>query len=139
MQPGNIWSGNGTLARFTNPTELARKKGRLTTSYPVTWRGQQWPDVETAYQETKRNSRQMTLKERAYLLVEIMEMKFRTYPELIEEIRAAGRQQWIIRCSHHTGARTNTFQVWEGDGPESLFVRCLSEVYRRITGEARPR
>ena len=118
---------------------MARKKGRLTTSYPITWRGQQWADVETAYQETKRNSQQMTLKERAYLLVNVMEAKFRQYPQLIEEIRAAGGQQWIIRCSHHTNARTNAFAIWEGDGPESLFIRCLSEVYRRITGEARPR
>ena len=140
MKPGNIWSGSKDLARFTNPTELARKKGRLTTSYPITWRGQQWPDVETAYQETKRNSQQMTLKERAYLLVEIMETKFRTYPQLVEEIRAAGGQQWIIRCSHYTGPLVEHHaNVWVGNGPESMFIRCLSEVYRRITGEARPR
>ena len=131
MQPGNIWSGSPTLARFTNPTELARKKGTLHRGYPITWQNRAWPDVEAAYRATVKPA--MTIGQRMVLLAEIMGCKFRAYPELIDELRAAGGEDWIFRCEHRTWARSATFARWEGTGRDSMFLRCLAEVYRRCT------
>ena len=130
MDAGNIWSGSAALARFTNPTELAVRKGKLAKHYPIQWRGQDWPDVEAAYKATVTPA--MTLGQRMLLLADVMEAKFRTYPELIEEITAAGGEEWIFRCEHKTWAKTAAYARWEGRGRDSMFLRCLAEVWRRI-------
>ncbi len=127
MAPGNIWSGSPTLARFTNPTELARKKGTLSHEYPITWQNRTWPDVEAAYKATVKPA--MTLGQCMLLLANIMEVKFRAYPELIDELRAAGGEDWIFACTHLVYGRSR----WEGTGRDSMFLRCLAEVYRRCT------
>lgn len=36
---GNIWSGSKTFAVFTNPTELAYRKGNLKHHYPIVFNG----------------------------------------------------------------------------------------------------
>ena len=127
MQPGNIWSGSPALARFTNPTALAVKKGTLDKNYPIRWNGYEWPDVEAAYKATVTPA--MTLGRRMILLAEIMECKFRTYPELIDELRAAGGKDWIFQCVHFVYGHSR----WEGTGHDSMFLRCLAEVYRRCS------
>lgn len=135
LTPGNIFSGS-PLARFTNPNELGKRKGNC-ESYPVVYGGREWPDVESAYQAIKRQSAQLSIGGRMRLLADVMEAKFRQHPQLIDEIKAAGGQAWIAQCSHVSHARSTEMKRWEGQGFESLFLRCLSEVYRRITGEAR--
>lgn len=54
--PNNIWSGasDSFLASLTNPTELAKRKGNLKSSYPVTDKnGKVWADSEAAYKAFK--------------------------------------------------------------------------------------
>jgi hypothetical protein len=127
MKPGNIWSGSPALARFTNPTALAVKKGTLDKNYPIHYNGKDWVDVEAAYKATVTPA--MTLGQRMILLAEIMTIKFRTYPELIDELRAAGGEDWIFSCWHVVYGRSS----WEGHGRNSMFLRCLAEVWRRCS------
>ena len=55
MEGINIWSGSdiGIGAALTNPTELAFRKGNIKNRYPVTFRGVNFRDAESAYQEYK--------------------------------------------------------------------------------------
>ena len=47
-------NSNDTLgATLTNPTELAKSKGKISKSYPITYDNKTYKDVEEAYQALK--------------------------------------------------------------------------------------
>src|SRR5690349_16469819 len=125
----NIWSGSPDLlgAALTNPTELARRKGRLARSYPVEVDGRVFEDAEAAYQAAKGRSGDVQAVAR------IVELKFRQHPDLVRWVQARGGRAWLESCSHRTGARSARFQWWEGDGLQSPFIRALAEGFARAT------
>jgi hypothetical protein len=128
LSPGNIWSGSKTLAVFTNPTELAFRKGNLKYHYPIEWNGKVYPDVEAAYQKNK-NLFDIGSKDRGDFVAELITIKFETYPILYETIKQNGGLRWLQSCSHWTSSKT---KWWEGDGLKSLFIRCLILAYLEI-------
>jgi hypothetical protein len=124
--PINIFSGEpGLGGALTNPTELARQKGCIQQSYPITFAGRHWPDVETAYKRLKRD----TPAENDALMVELIATKLRQHTRLRDAITARGGVAWLKTCSHHTNARSESFQSWEGTGEESRFIRDLVAGY----------
>lgn len=128
--PINIFSGEqGLGAALTNPTQMARLKGRLDRDYPVTYRGVLWPDVESAYKTLARD--EPSDATRQALMVELIALKFRQHPGLREEVVRRGGAQWLSACSHFTGARTERAQRWEGQGLESPFIQALMAGFER--------
>ncbi len=53
VEAGNISSDSLMLGWLTAPTELAKRKGNLRTSFPITYHAVEYQDVETAYQQNK--------------------------------------------------------------------------------------
>lgn len=127
IHPGiNIFSGADTElgAALTNPTVLARNKGALKRSYPVTFNGNRFPDAEAAYQISKQYAH-----DNESLMVEILVAKFRQHPELTAEVSANGGAEWLMTCDHLTNARSDSAQRWEGRGVESRYIRTLVKAF----------
>jgi len=129
IPPGNIYSGDPIRAVFTNPTEIARWKGNLKHSYPITFRGRVYSDAEHAYKAYKPQASDLY-----QLCIEIIVAKFEQYPSLVDTIEANGDEEWIKRCSHHVYGKS---KFWEGDGLESGFIRCLLAAYQIIRARRR--
>ena len=125
---GNIWSGSRTLAVFTNPTTLAKRKGNLKHDYPVMFRGKRYVDAEAAYQKVKRAGPWLSVVERERLMVKVIIAKLEQYPLLVETITDSGGLAWLEKCSHVVNGRSS----WEGIGRKSGFVRCLIAAYQHM-------
>jgi len=123
LEPGNIWSGSKTLAAFTNPTELAFKKGNLKKHYPVVVNKIKYPDAEQAYQVLKHKT-----NNRIMLMSLILNAKLKQHPELIQDIEDSGGDYFLKNCDHIVYNNSD----WEGKGVESLFIRVLMNVYNNI-------
>lgn len=125
-EPINIFSGASTWlgAALTNPTELARSKGKLTKAYPVVFNGKRYPDAETAYQICKQYT-----QDRVALMKEVIVAKFLQHPDLTDAVRTNGGATWLRTCSHLTNAKSDNAQYWEGVGPSSPFIRVLADAY----------
>lgn len=120
--PINIYSGEeGLGASLTNPTELARHKGKLTKALRVTYAGKLYPDAEAAYQANKCADPQ----ENDRMMVEVLCAKLRQHPNLAREVEFRGGAAWLATCSHVTGAQSESAKRWEGAGLESRFIRNL--------------
>ena len=127
LEPGNIWSGSKTISVFTNPTELAFKKGNLSEHYPLKVNSRLYPDVETAYQIFTRHLKD-DLKSCTEKCIWLIQLKLRQYPILMEIIRENGGLFWIEKCSHFVGRKPPG--RWEGVGLNSLFIKCLYEAFK---------
>jgi hypothetical protein len=126
--PNNIWSGSsdGLLAALTNPTELAKRKGKLKQSYPVIDKtGKTWADSEAAYKFYKTGDTQKD----AAIMTRIIKCKLEQHPRLAQTIAVRGGEQYLIGCNHIVGVKNSR---WEGVGEESLFIKCLIAAYRLI-------
>lgn len=135
LKPGNIYSGTpGGLAALTNPTGLAREKGALDESFPVTFRGQAYVDAETAYQETKRKSSWLSWNERETLCTEVIVAKLSQHPQLMDCIAESGGVSFLEQCCHFVGRKRYACNPWEGCGRESMFIRCLIVAYENVRG-----
>ena len=128
MEGINIWSGSdiGIGAALTNPTELAFRKGNIKNRYPVTFRGVNFRDAESAYQKFKSPDMQESIE----IMTEIIVCKLQQHPRLFEEITNRGGVEWLKRCRHIVGARNSR---WEGYGLESKFILCLLFAYQLCT------
>ncbi len=121
------------LAALTNPTEWARRKGRLVRSYPVMDKtGKRWADSEAAYRafktgDTPRDERVMT---------RVIAAKLQQHPNLLEGIKERGGVAFLERCTHLVGVRNSR---WEGCGRESRFIRCLIAAYEDVERTRQPR
>lgn len=124
----NIFSGapDPLGAALTNPTELARKKGTVAERYGVQFLGKAWPDVEGAYLALKTPNEHANNQ----LMVELIAAKLQQHPSLIEDIQRRGGLPFLLACSHWTGARSEHFKAWEGDGLKSRFIRNLVAAYK---------
>ena len=126
----NIFSGstdgNGLGAALTNPTQLARRKGRIKQDYPVHFNGVDWPDAEHAYLTLATGDTEHDDK----LMVEIIAAKFAQHPALRAAVEDLGGVCFLETCKHITNARSARFRAWEGFGRQSRFIRNLIEGYR---------
>lgn len=124
----NIYSGADALgAALTNPTELAFRKGALTTRYPVTFANRAWPDAEAAYLTLKTGN----ACDDDRLMADIIAAKLRQHPGLKAAIAERGGVFFLERCTHFTQARSERFQSWEGEGRSSRFIRNLIAGYEQ--------
>ena len=131
MRPGNIYSGNSDLARFTNPTELAHKKGKLSKHYPVIIDSRTFEDAEAAYHFYTRDNKD-DIDFCAAVCIRVLQHKLEQYPELVCAMESAGGLSWIEKCYHFTYAKTLRFRRWEGIGRKSLFIDCLYKAYEAV-------
>ncbi len=123
----NIFSGEAGLgAALTNPTELAKRKGMLSSSYAIVFDGRRYPDVETAYHLLANKADPVATDT---LMAELIACKFRQHPALAQEVAQHGGAAWLRSCDHLTGAKTDSAQAWEGRGEASRFIRNLARGY----------
>ena len=128
LNPGNIYSGNRKLSVFTNPTELAFRKGCLRNHYPVTIDGTVYPDAEAAYQQASAGYKHSA--ELCYAVcIEVIAQKLRQHKILMQTIRHNGGERWLSQCQHRVNGRAPR---WEGDGVSSGFIRCLISAYHLL-------
>jgi hypothetical protein len=111
---------------LTNPTFLALKNGFTNRRFPIIYKGEEYEDVETAYfanRSTRKDQR---------LLIELIEIKLRTYPDLVQAIDDRGGLKWLESCRHKTWAKTPGMQWWEGQGLDSPAISCLYLAYFNV-------
>jgi hypothetical protein len=135
-EPFNIWSGStegeGLSAALTNPTELSRRKGTVSRSYPLTFEGQTWPDLEAAWFALSPAAFTAggTAAEDA-LMACMVAAKFEQQSRLARAVERRGGAEWLLRCSHFTDAKSRSMQAWEGRGESSRFIRNLAAGFRQ--------
>ena len=130
IKPGNIFSGDKFRAVFTNPTEIAFRKGNLEYHWPIKFRRKSFEDAEAAYQFFKASA-----KDKYELCTEVLITKLNRYPILLKTIKFNGGEDWIKQCSHHVYGKND---YWEGDGLKSGFIRCLLKAYKSLMEEDSP-
>lgn len=120
------------LAALTNPTEIARRRGNLSRSYPVVDKtGRVWPDSEAAYKAFKTGNTPHDER----VMVRIIAAKLEQHPELVEGIEARGGRAFLEGCDHLVGVRGSR---WEGRGTASRFIRSLIAAYEVALSRACP-
>ena len=131
LSPGNIWSGNRQLAVFTNPTELAFRKGNLKHHWPLKFLGTIYPDAEAAYKTFKSSWDNFRMLQD--VMVDIISCKLQQHLVLLETLKLSGGSKFIKECSHlvFPGCQ-NRLGRWEGWSLESAFIRCLHDAYIRV-------
>tara|TARA_R110000772_G_scaffold33721_2_gene82028 strand:+ start:13425 stop:27824 length:14400 start_codon:yes stop_codon:yes gene_type:complete len=123
-------NAKGLAAALTNPTELAKSKGNLAESYPITFNGKNYKDVEAAYQALKDKSEARTkpTKENSdnyKLMVDLISAKLEQHPRLVSSIIEQGGVAWISSSTHQP-TKQNT--VWETGG-QNWFVESLADAF----------
>ena len=122
----NIYSGGkGLAAALTNPTWLAKVKGNLSQSYPVSLGAMIFRDAEEAYQALKNGD---TLHDDELMVLIICE-KFTQYQDLLTQVKTLGGADFLKTCRHFVNAKTIRGKSWEGIGMESRFIRNLVAGY----------
>ena len=136
VKPGVEISSNakGLAGALTNPTELAKRKGNISNSYPVEFRGKTYEDSEAAYHANKGVTLQG--QERTVdtykLMVEIITAKLQQHPRLASEITKQGGSAWILSSTHQP---TKKNSVWETGG-KNWFIKALNEAYVAVAQPA---
>ena len=120
-------TSKGIAAALTNPTELAKQKGNLENSYPVTFNGVTYVDAEAAYQANKASY--LANKTTDKLMTDIITAKLQQHPSLVKGIDARGGEQWL-RSSTHIVKGDN---FWEtGAGKQNAFMNALIQAYKNV-------
>lgn len=130
----NIYSGAvGLGGALTNPTVLSRRKGSIDKSYPIKLDGRDYPDVEAAYHCLKTGD--VVADDR--MMAVAIAIKFRTYPDLRDEVVSRGGVSFLELCTHWTTRTDAEFKLltksglmWEGAGMDSRFIRNLIEGFK---------
>ena len=126
-------NSKGILGALTNPTELAKSKGNIAQSYPVTFRGVTYKDAESAYQALKNTATKDDGPNNTYnLIVDIIKAKFEQHPRLLNEVTKLGGSQWILSKTHQP-TKQNT--VWETGG-KNWFIKALNEAYIKVQNKS---
>lgn len=133
-KPENLWSGSNDpfAAALTNPTTIAKRKGKINKDYPITFRGKTYVDAEVAYKQNKVDdlvlAKQGKIDPRNNdLMVEILIAKLNQYPGLITELNKRGGVQWLEQSEHTVNG--NRF---EGKGRQSPFINNLIKAYELV-------
>lgn len=125
----NIWSGaKGLGGALTNMSERAKEKGCIKHSYPVQVNGAVFADAEAAYQAMKHPGDEQF---NDGLMIDLICLKFRQHPKLLQFVTERGGVPWLGRCSHFTQAKTERAQSWEGEGANSRFICNLMHGYQK--------
>lgn len=125
--PINIFSGErGLGGALTFPTCMSFDKKSIENQYPVVYEGVRFPDAEACYHFLKP----MYKGKEEDLYANIAATKFFQHPRLAEAVKIAGGLSWLESCSHFTGAESDRFKRWEGQGLESKFIRLLCKGYQ---------
>lgn len=136
----NLWSGSNDpfAAALTNPTTIAKRKGKVSKDYPVTFKGKTYVDAEAAYKQNKVDdlvlAKQGKIDSRNNdLMVEILVAKLNQYPELITELTKRGGVKWLEQSEHTVNG--NRF---EGKGRQSPFISNLIKAYELVLNKQTP-
>ncbi len=113
------------LAALTNPTELAKRKGKVGKSYPLTINGVQYPDLEAAYKTYQRERGPNAFNKE--LMFALMCKKWETYPSLLAETEKRGGGPYLASLAHLV-----TGGPWEGIGVDSPFIAQLVRSYTHV-------
>lgn len=130
QQMGDNISSNskGLAAALTNPTELAKRKGNLTQSYPIDYKGKSYPDIESAYQANK--APYLKTKTTGVLMTDLITNKLQTYPQLVKGIKDKGGMNYLEKSTH----KITGDNYWEtGEGKSDGFMTALKQAYRNVT------
>jgi len=122
---GKKWFGKG----FRKPHERNIPVHKYLSSKKIKYKGKDYIDVEEAYQLNKSTDTGIYKDIADYaLMVELMEIKLRTFPRLIKSIRTQGGSEWLKACTHQPyGAKTR----WHTNG-DNMFIVCLVTAYNRV-------
>lgn len=150
-------SSRGFSAQLTNPTELAVYRKNLSEGkpltryekkyrsilffiggkmvsrstkensalYPVEYAGKLYADVEAAYQDNKKPY--LIAKTTQNLMLDLLKLKFSTYPELVVGIYSRGGTEYLDNTIH----RVKGDKFWESDG-ENQFIETLKKAYESV-------
>ena len=122
---------------FTSPTGSTwsrtwtpkQKEWRDYMSKGITFEGRSYRDVEEAYQKNK--SKYPIGQARDNFMLNLIEIKLRTYPKLIEEINKKGGINYLTDSTHQP---TNKNSHWESGG-DNAFIKLLSQAYLNVIGQ----
>lgn len=131
----------GILYALTNPTLTTPRRFSWSASHfdsspeTVRWvnlmrsrripfNGSSFIDAEHAYQSLKSGDRAADYE----LMVNIIVQKFKTFPELYNEVISNGGMEFLQSLTHNTTARN---PYWESNG-EDTFMRALKEAFMRL-------
>lgn len=129
-QPINIWSGaRGIGGALTNMSERAREKGLIKHPYPVVVNDKKYMDSEAAYQALKIPGDD---EYNDGLMIDLIALKLIQNPVLREVIEENGGAEWLRKCDHFVGAKSDRAKSWEGQGTESRFIRNLVHGYEKV-------
>lgn len=118
----NIFSGEkGLGGALTNPTLLSIQKGSIRNYYGIEYGGVQYSDVESAYRRLKGSS----IPDNDELMTNLIAAKFLQHSALFEEVKKMGGVEFLEKCNHFTGAKSDSAKSWEGCGIRSRFIRNL--------------
>jgi len=122
---------------FTSPTGFTwsrtwtpkQKEWRDYMSKGIVFEGKTYKDVEEAYQKNK--SKYPIGQARDNFMLNLIEIKLRTYPKLIEEINKKGGINYLTNSTHQP---TKQKSHWETGG-NNAFIKLLSQAYLNVTGQ----
>lgn len=145
-------------------TASALAKGKITKSYPVSFRDNPQRPANTKnylefYPELKPSgepfisaqdayyfySKDLDKNEKYRLMVEILTAKLEQHPRLTTTIERCGGKSWIASCSHYNLTAQSGEPVpfeensfWTGDGLESKLLVALIEAYSSLKSDSKP-
>jgi hypothetical protein len=146
----NSYADNLEFA-LTNPTHTSPKgsdwsrdwtdsqtKWRKYLSKGIVFNGVTYKDTEEAYQKNKKDylfEKDLFNQERETtfdLMVDLIKIKLRTYPKLVEGINKKGGLSYLQNATHQP-TKQNSF--WETKGGNG-FIKALTNAYKDITEES---
>ena len=115
---------NGKLIPWT--------KGQLETrkwlgKRKIKFNNKEYLDVEQAYQQNKGN---MNSNQKYNLMVKLIDIKLKTYPELVEKVNVKGGIEYLNNITHNPTGNVNS--LWETAG-QDWFKKALIEAYKNVT------
>ena len=104
-----------------------QEKWRKYMSKGIVFEGKTYRDIEQAYQDNK--SEYPVGEARDNFMKELIKIKLRTYPKLIEGIKAKGGLSYLLDSTHQP---TNKNSHWETGG-DNAFIKLLAQAYIEVT------
>ncbi len=95
----------------------------------IIFEGKTYKDVEEAYQKNK--SKYPIGQARDNFMLNLLEIKLRTYPKLVEEINNKGGLNYLSDSTHQP---TKQNSHWETGG-NNAFIKLLTQAYLNVTDQ----
>ena len=93
----------------------------------INFEGIQYRDVEDAYQKNK--SKYPVGLERDKFMQTLIEIKLRTYPQLVEGIKSKGGVEYLQNSTHQPTAQNSHWETGGNNG----FIKALIAAYKNVT------